>query len=817
MARLISQEGCISEQLSEHWMCLTTPPKAAETPAAVGELTSWCAAPVPGTVATALPTEKLGDLHAQDHWYRRDAALPGGALLEFGGLATFAEIWLDGCLVATSNSMFSPLVVPVPAQGAHRLELCFRALRPALRARTPGRRARWRGRLAEHEALRSQRTTLLGHMPGWSGDMPVIGPFRPVTLHVPVPGAPLIERVDLRAGLRADGTGVIEVRFSGCGFEGRGGTVSAAGCTAPLSQDGDELRGILAIPEPPLWWPHTHGESATLAVMAEIGGYSVDLGRVGFRTVARRDPAAGFGVVVNGVPVFCRGAVWAGLDATGLPPKEAALVEALHRARDAGFNMLRVTGMTLYETPAFFALCDALGIMIWHDFMFARFDYPDDDAFLAVARAEARAFLDAMQAHPSLAVLCGGTEIAQAAAMAGRPSTHWTMPLFEVVLAQEAAALRPDVPYVAHSPMAGPADGGLPFAAAASITHYFGVGAYLRPLHDLATARVRFAAECLAFANLPDPATCRARPGGTAWRQDVPRDTNASWTFGDVRDHYLESLFGVSAVTMHRQDPLAWLALGRAVVAFLMQQVMTVWRTDGECAGALVLMLQDIVPGAGWGVVGHDGRPKSAWHGLRSVCQPVQVLLRDLGQNGVVLHAINETSASLSVRLGLRGLTPDGAAEVLGSIVLQLGPRENRAVPATTLMGHWRDLAHAWQFGPPAFSVLGATLDDAGDGTRLSDATHFPTGPALPRSQPGLAATLRDAGGSWAVDVSAQGFAQFVAFDDDEFVAADSHFHLWPGESRVVTLHRAGSRSGSPAGSVSALNGYADAHYGLAA
>ena len=805
-------------------MCLTTPPSPAGTPAGPSDPSAWLPAAVPGTVAAALtearPGQPCGDLHAQDHWYRLDTELPAGASIEFGGLATMAEIWIDGCLVATSSSMFLPLRVMVPPAGGRRLELCFRALRPLLRGRSPGRRARWRGRLTKHEALRSYRTTLLGHMPGWSGDVPVVGPSRPVTLHVPVPGAPTIGWVDLRTELRADGAGVIEVSLAGSGLHGRTGSVSAAGLSAPLVPDGDGLRATVIIPQPTLWWPHTHGDPATTAVTADVGGYSVDLGRTGFRMIECRDSAAGFGLIVNGVAIFCRGAIWAGIDATGQLPPEAALRAALLRARDAGFNMLRVTGMTLYESPAFFAICDALGIMVWHDFMFARFDYPDDEVFRAGVRAEARAFLDAAQAHPSLAVLCGGTEIAQAAAMAGCPPDTWHMPLFETVLAEEAEALRPDIPYLPHSPMPGPADGpggGLPFAAAASAAHYFGVGAYLRPLQDLASAGVKFAAECLAFANPPDPSFYRAGSGDAVWRQRVPHDANASWDFGDVRDHYVESLFGISAASVRRQDPLAWLALGRAAVALLMQQVITTWRTDAECAGALILMLQDVVPGAGWGLVGHDGRPKSAWHALRSVCQPVQVLLRDLGQNGVVLHAINETGAWRSVRLGLRGLTPDGVAEALGSTILDLAPRESRAVPATALMRRWRDLAHAWQFGPPAFTALGATLDDAGSGARLSEATYFPIGPALPRSQPGLQASLREEDGHWAVDVSARGFAQFVAFDDDDFVVADSHFHLWPGEKRVVRLHRAGSRSSSPAGSISALNGLTDVHYGLAA
>jgi beta-mannosidase len=787
---------------------------------------------VPGTVAAARRAAggraagEGDDLHGEDHWYRLDAELPPGSRLAFAGLATLAEVWLDGRLAAQGSSMFMPLDVEVPRQGARRLELCFRALRPHLAGRGGGRAPRWRGRLATSEALRRHRTTLLGHMPGWSPPVGVVGPYRPVVLHREPPSGPAVRRAALRASLREDGAGVVELRLAGRDLGRLGGALDAAGHgTAALRQDGDDgLHGTLLLRDPPLWWPHTHGEPRTVAVEAEVGGRRLDLGHVGFRRLARRPHGEGFGLLVNGAPVFCRGAIWAGLDPADLPATREALLPALRRARDAGLNMLRVPGFTLYESPEFYALCDELGLLVWQDFMFARFDYPGDAEFLAAVRAEARAFLGAVQAHPSLAVLCGGAEVAQAAAMAGRPPGDWSGPLFEEVLAGEAAALRPDVPYLPHAPLGGgEAGGGLPFAAAAPVAHYFGVGGYLRPPEDLLSAGVRFAAECLAFSNPPDPAACRALgavPGADPrWRAGVPRDLGAGWDFEDVRDHYLETLFHLSPAALRRADPESWLAHGRAAVALLIEQALGTWRTDGRCAGALVLMLQDLVPGAGWGVVGHDGRPKSGWHALRRICRPVQVVLRDLGQNGVVLHAINETPHPRSLRLGLRGLAPDGGVEALGETLLDLPARGAQAVPATALTaGRWRDLGHAWRFGPPGFAVLGATLDDAETGARLSEATHFPLGPALPRTDPGLGATLlRQADGQgWRLAVSARGFAQFVQLDDEHFTAEEDHFHLWPGEVRELALLPAGSGGGdghAPHGTLAALNGHAGVHY----
>src|SRR6202012_3922687 len=95
-----------------------------------------------------------------------------------------------------------------------------------------------------------------------------------------------------------------------------------------------------------------------------------------------------------------------------------SLLQVIAQFRAAGMNMLRVGGTMVYESDASLDLCDANGILLWQDFMFANMAYPDEDAtFNASVTAEARQQLSRLAGRPCLAILCGNSEGAQQAAM----------------------------------------------------------------------------------------------------------------------------------------------------------------------------------------------------------------------------------------------------------------------------------------------------------------------------------------------------------------------------------------------------------------
>ncbi len=767
----------------------------------------------PGTAEQALiaagrlaPGAASG-LHDSDVWYRRDIVLDTPGTIRFEGLTAPAEIFLDGALVASVASMYVPTAIACPA-GRHALAIRFPALNPALAA-AKGPRARWRPMMIQPGTLRLIRTTTLGHMPGWSPEVAVVGPWQGVTV---VPGSDAARVASLALHARLDGdTGILDVAVSFDREVTSPVEVLCAGRSQALHPgENNAHAGRLLAPDVAPWWPNGLGEPAMHGVQLRIGDRIIDAGRVGFRTLAidRGPDGLSFGLVINGVAVFCRGASWTPPDPTA--PGVADPRPLLELARDAGMTMIRLTGTLGAESLAFHAACDDLGLLVWHDLPFANFDYPTEDpAFRALVEREVSHLLGRLAGSPSLAVVCGGSEMAQQATMMGLKPDQAAMPFFETRLPELVATLAPQATYMPHTPWAG----ALPFVTDAGVTHYFGVGAYRRPIEDARRSDVRFASECLAFAAVPS-APSLTRQGldpsdAAAWSAGVPRDAGADWDFEDVRDHYVASLFGVDAAALRREDTERWLALGRAAPAILMEAVFAEWRRSGSrCRGGLVWLLGDMKPGAGWGLIDRLGEPKSTWHALRRAFRPLHLGLTDEGLNGLGVHLVNETRQPRAVRLTLAsyGEGPHPLARAEHDVVLSAG--EALSLSSHTLFGRFFDVANAYRFGPRTHEATLARLHDPATGDLVAEASHVLPGCAVVPGEIGLSAkpVIGEAGPALAI--IADRFAHAVTVEDAAYRAADEGFCLAPGETRVVPLVR---RRGSPAatgGRVTALNSH---------
>lgn len=177
-----------------------------------------------------------------------------------------------------------------------------------------------------------------------------------------------------------------------------------------------------------LWWPRGFGEPTLHDIKLEM----IENGEVraewsskwGIRSIRLEhdehideNNCGEFVFKVNNERIFINGTNWKPLDA--LHSRADAKVErALQEVYDLNCNMVRIWGGGIYEDHPFFDYCDAHGLMVWHDFMFACEFPPRDEWYCKQAAWETAIILRKLRNHPSLAVWCGDNEDDSA--------MHWT-------------------------------------------------------------------------------------------------------------------------------------------------------------------------------------------------------------------------------------------------------------------------------------------------------------------------------------------------------------------------------------------------------
>ncbi|MEO9175120.1 MAG: hypothetical protein ABI317_06360, partial [Gaiellales bacterium] len=272
------------------WTLAASPP-GTRAHEAVRAAVEGLPARVPGTVASALGAAGRDvdgrDLDAEDWTFLTtlpDVGAPHGGeriVLRLGGVATIAEVLVDGRQVGASPSMFARHAIDVT--DAVRLDgppvtlaIVCRSVADALRGRRP--RPRYRTRVVAEQQLRYIRTSVLGRAPGFAPGPAPVGPYRDVALelwrdvevvrlalHASLSGADGVLAVD--GVLRPlGGARIAHAHVHVDGPQGR--------CDAALGlrgiPDGVAIDGCLRVSGAAPWLPHTHGDPALHAVHVEL-------------------------------------------------------------------------------------------------------------------------------------------------------------------------------------------------------------------------------------------------------------------------------------------------------------------------------------------------------------------------------------------------------------------------------------------------------------------------------------------------------------------------------------------------------------------
>ncbi len=185
-----------------------------------------------------------------------------------------------------------------------------------------------------------------------------------------------------------------------------------------LKKGKNKIKMQYDITNPKLWWCNGLGNANLYPFTIEISQKKQFLDskklNIGLRTIEliqeKDQVGKSFYFKLNGKSVFMKGANMVPPDSFLPRVSDATYFSLVENAKKANMNMFRVWGGGVYFDDAFYEACDANGILVWQDFMFACSMYPGDEKFVENVKQEVIDNVNRLQNHPSIAIWCGNNE-----------------------------------------------------------------------------------------------------------------------------------------------------------------------------------------------------------------------------------------------------------------------------------------------------------------------------------------------------------------------------------------------------------------------
>lgn len=766
---------------------------------------NWLPATVPGSVHTDLlaldriPDPFVGDneLHvqwvAETDWEYRcvftlDALLLAEDRIELicAGLDTLAEVTLNGHLLGRVANMFHPHgweVKSLLRAGENMLHIRFTA--PTRAALENDRRRHLPGTNHSIPGGQYMRKAPSHFGWDWGPKLPPIGIWREVRLlgysHARLDDVHLRQqhvdgKVIVTAALTVetvrDTPRRVMLRLTAP--DGRVQTIETA-------LDANSTRLDLEVDRPRLWWPNGYGDQPLYQVEILLceGGLTLDrrVYSIGLRTVELRQEddrwGRSFTFVVNGVPIFAKGANWIPADSFPTRITDRQLEHLISSGAAAHFNMLRVWGGGYYESETFYDLCDRYGLLVWQDFMFACAVYPlNDPAYVQNIHEEVTQAVRRLRQRACLALWCGNNEMEVGWAHWGwsRPDTQdlkaADQQFFYDTLPAWVRALDPDHAYWPSSPSSNTPHEA-PHSSAVGDDHLWEVWHALKPIRFYREQLPRFASE-FGFEALPSPSTIAAYADPSEWNMT-----------SYVMEHHQRHPGGngkiVTYLTEHFRLPddfESLVYLTQVLQAEALRTGVEHWRRHRDrCSGTLYWQLNDCWPVASWSSIDYYGRWKALHYAAKRFYAPV-LLSIDSNDARMDVFITNDTTREWhgEVRWSLETLAGDvkqSSREPIVAAPLATTPVKSLDFAACLDQTNQRDI------------VFVCELWHGDERMALSTSLWVPDKHAR-FAEPHIQSEVRSSDTGLTIELRSQSLARFVelSLDGADVVFSDNYFDL---------------------------------------
>jgi beta-mannosidase len=557
-------------------------------------------------------------------------------------------------------------------------------------------------------------------------------------------------------------------------------------------------RNIIDLPveirQPKLWYPAGYGDQPLYEFTAQVGavGQPAETRKVkaGLRSIVLHRQldkwGRSFELIVNGIPVFAKGADVIPFDSFPNRVTTADYRRILESARDANMNMIRHWGGGYYETDEFYAICDELGIMVWQDFMFGNDWQPGTYDFKLNIEAEADDQVRRLRNHPSIVVWCGNNETESALGWNGRQSLPadvryqmWQDYLteFSGILPRVVARLDSETPYWPSSPSAD---------YEALSDHYQSGDAHIWdvwhgrvPFSTYETHHARFVTE-YGFQSFPEMKTIEAFT--------LPEDRTGIFTpvmLGHQKNDEGNSIIHDYLLKDYSEpkDFASFLYVSQVLQAEGIKIGAEHFRRSRpETMGSIFWQLNDCWPVASWSSIDYYGRWKALQYYARRFYSPILVSPH-VEDGSLKVYIVSDKTKAAPATLRVRLMDFGGKVLLEDSHAVDVTPLDSKVYLDWPL----KKLSDA---GAADTSRVFIVADLTANGAQISrNLVYLAPTKEIHLKPAALKVETTGGNGSYKVRITSPVLARsvYLSFGDLDVKLSDNYFNLLPGETAEIT------------------------------
>ena len=630
--------------------------------------------------------------------------------LEFEGLDTYSEVWINDQKVAQTDNMFLNYklnIKPFIKKGKNKLYVKFYAAKNQAQLKSKNSQYPLPG---EERVFVRKAQYQFGW--DWAPKLTSCGIWKPARIHfeneTKISELQSIQKelkkekaeIGLRIKLNnysPSATYEVELNLTGLEFQYE---------LKKRIQLSDSIFSIpIKIENPKIWWCNERGEQNLYTCQINLlkEGELIEKKeiKIGLREIELQKVNDGFGnsftFSLNKEKIFAKGANLVPLDVYLPRVKKEEYESLIQLAISSHMNMIRVWGGGIYENEEFYDLCDKYGILVWQDFMFACAMYPGDSAFIKNVEEEIKQQVIRLRNHPSLALWCGNNENIE-----GWYNWGWQKQfgysaedslkiindynyLFEKRIPEILRDLDSGRIYHPSSPALG---WGRKESYLKEDVHYWGVWWGMEPFENYEKKTGRFVSE-YGFQSLPDYSQLK---------KFIP-ENELNLNSESVKSHQKHPTgFETIIAYMKSYYPVPDNIEDFAYVSQLLQAQAMKTAIESHrkkmpyCMGSLLWQLNDCWPVISWSIIDHYGKPKAAYYQTKKSFKKT-ILHSALKKDSIQIYAISDEQTLNSGKLKIQLFSPKGTMIYEKNISVTI-PANNSTIIATLSTTQIKEFNH---------------------------------------------------------------------------------------------------------------------------